>query len=69
MKLNKKVVLLLAGVLLGFCIIFAPNIITGRGYSDTYLGAFLVANLVVRSCCLAFGLWVIYDAIKTCIKG
>lgn len=64
----ERIVLLLVGAALGVCIIFAPNIITGQGYSDTNLGAFLVGNLIVRSSALMLGLLVIYDAVKTSFK-
>lgn len=64
----KRIVLLLVGVALGVCIIFAPTIITGQGYSERDLGEFLVGNLIVRSSALMLGLLVIYDAVKTCFK-
>lgn len=45
MKSNrKKIVLLIIGITLGICIVFAPNIVTGRHTAMLILGAFWSAT-------------------------
>lgn len=52
----------------GACVIFAPTIVTGQGYSDTNVGSYQAGDLILRSGALILGLRVIYDAGKTCLK-
>lgn len=61
---SNKIIPLIIGISVGVCIMFAPSVITGEGYSNKNMGAFLVADMMIRSCTLTVGLLVVYDAVK-----